>query len=236
MQQLCKAFEQLNITVNNETFTKFEKYMQLVLRWNEKVNLTAITNEDDFIKKHFIDSILCAGFDEFKNAETVIDVGTGAGFPGVPLALMFPVKQFLLIDSVGKKIKILGEILVELEISNVTLLHCRAEELAHKSEYRENFDICVSRAVANLAALSEYCLPFVRLGGNFIAYKGSDAAEELAGAEGAIKILGGGIAEIKKAELENFNFDHNFVIIKKKQGTPEKYPRKTGTPAKKPLK
>ena len=235
MKQLENAFEQLNISIGSETVFKFEKYMKLILEWNEKVNLTAITDEDDFIKKHFIDSILCVGFDEIKNADTVIDVGTGAGFPGVPLALVFPDKQFLLIDSLGKRIKILYEILETLEISNVTLIHTRAEDLAHKKEYREKFDICFSRAVANLATLAEYCLPFVNIGGAFISYKGPDAGEELKEAGNAIKLLGGEAEDIRKVNIEGFDLDHNIIIVKKKRNTPVKYPRKAGTPTKEPL-
>ena len=235
MKQLENAFEQLNISVSSETVSKFEKHMKLVLEWNKKVNLTAITNEDDFIKKHFIDSILCAGFDEIKNADTLIDVGTGAGFPGVPLALVFPDKQFLLIDSLGKRIKILYEILETLGISNVTPIHTRAEDLAHKKEYREKFDICFSRAVANLATLAEYCLPFVNIGGAFISYKGPDAGEELKWAGNAIKLLGGEAEDIRKINIEGFDLDHNIIIVKKKRNTPVKYPRKAGTPTKEPL-
>jgi len=235
VKQLENAFEQLNISIGSETVFKFEKYMKLILEWNEKVNLTAITDEDDFIKKHFIDSILCVGFDEIKNADTVIDVGTGAGFPGVPLALVFPDKQFLLIDSLGKRIKILYEILETLGISNVTPIHTRAEDLAHKKEYREKFDICFSRAVANLATLAEYCLPFVNIGGAFISYKGPDAGEELKEAGNAIKLLGGEAEDIRKVNIEGFDLDHNIIIVKKKRNTPVKYPRKAGTPTKEPL-
>jgi 16S rRNA (guanine527-N7)-methyltransferase len=235
MKQLENAFEQLNISVSNKTVLKFEKYMKLILEWNQKVNLTAITEESDFINKHFIDSILCADFAELKNAKTIIDVGTGAGFPGVPLALVFPEKQFLLIDSVGKKLKVLKEILNNLEISNVELLHTRAEDLAHKEEYREKFDLCVSRAVANLAALTEYCLPFISIGGTFISYKGPGVSEELKESASAIKLLGGDAGEIRKINLEGFGLDHNMIVIKKKRKTPEKYPRKAGMPSKEPI-
>ena len=228
VKQLENAFEKLNIKAGGETISKFEKYMKMVLEWNEKVNLTAITDEEEFIKKHFIDSILCADFDELKNAETIIDVGTGAGFPGVPLALIFPEKKFLLIDSLAKRVKIVDEIAKALEISNVALLHTRAEDLAHKKEYREKFDICVSRAVARLSILVEYCLPFVMTSGNFIAYKGPEVDEELKAAYNAIRILGGGATDIRKVPLEGFDLDHNMVVIGKKRETPAKYPGKHG--------
>jgi len=239
MKQLEKAFEELNISANKETILKFEKYMNLVLAWNKKVNLTAITDKDDFIKKHFIDSVLCAGFDEITNAKSLIDIGTGAGFPGVPLALIFPCKQFLLVDSLGKRIKILNEILTELEITNALAIHARAEELAHKKEYREKFDVCVSRAVATLATLAEYCLPFVSVGGTFVSYKGPDAAKELKQAEKAIKLLGGTLNDdaknIRKISVQDFELDHNIIIVNKMQKTPSRYPRKAGTPSKEPI-
>ena len=222
MKQLGKAFEQLQITTTDKTVNKFQKYMELVLEWNEKVNLTAITDEDEFIKKHFVDSILCADFDELKNANTIIDVGTGAGFPGVPLALIFPDKQFLLIDSLNKRMKILDEMIKELGVSNVNVLHTRAEDLAHKKEYREKFDVCVSRAVANLAVLSEYCLPFVNIDGFFISYKGPNVEDEIDGAQRAIKLLGGMVADIRNNPINNLDLDHTMIIIQKKKATPDK--------------
>ena len=235
MKQLELALEQLNIPTSGDTIFKFNQYMKMVLEWNEKVNLTAVKDEEEFIKKHFVDSVLCADFHEFKNADTVIDVGTGAGFPGVPLALIFPDKQFLLIDSLNKRIKILNEILEVLGISNVVALHTRAEDLAHKKEYRESFDVCVSRAVANLAVLTEYCLPFINIGGFFISYKGSDVGDELKNATNAIKILGGQVKDIRKTTIESFDLNHNMIIIRKNTATPGKYPRKAGFPAKEPL-
>ena len=219
MEQLYRALEKLNIQPEKNILSKFERYMRLVLEWNEKVNLTAITEENEFITKHFIDSLLCSGLDEFKISENIIDVGTGAGFPGVPLAMAFPDKRFLLIDSTGKKIKILGEILAELEILNVSLLHARAEELSRKKEYREKFDLCVTRAVADLTALSGYCMPFLAVGGSLIAYKGPDIQKELKQAEPAIKDHGGKIKEVRKADPFGFGLDHTLVIIEKKRKT-----------------
>ena len=235
MEQLYNAFSQLNIKVNEEALLKFERFKELVLSWNEKVNLTSITDENDFIKKHLIDSILCADFDEIKRAENIIDVGTGAGFPGVPLALVFPEKQFLLMDSTGKKVKILNEMVKTLELPNIKTIHARAEDLAHNEGHREKYDLCVSRAVANLAVLSEYCLPFVKIGGSFISYKGPDTGEEVKAAGKAVQTLGGKVACIKKASLEGWGLDHSFIIIGKNKKTPEKYPRRAGIPAKEPL-
>jgi len=215
MDQLSKAFERLGIETSGETISKFKKYMDMVLSWNEKVNLTAITEESDFIKKHFIDSVLCACFDELKNAGKIIDVGTGAGLPGVPLALVFPEKQFILIDSTAKKIKILNEIVKTLGLPNITAIHARAEELARMEEHGEKYDLCVSRAVANLSALSGYCLPFVKPGGSFIAYKGPGPDVEVKAAEKAIRALGGELCGVKKVYLEGHDLDHSFIVIKK---------------------
>lgn len=235
MEQLLRACSQLNIAIDEATASKFREFKELVLAWNEKVNLTSITEEEDFIKKHFIGSVLCAGFDELTHAKTVIDIGTGAGFPGVPLALLFPEKQFLLMDSTGKKITILGAITKKLELPNIKLIHARAEDLAHDKEHREAYDLCVSRAVANLATLSEYGLPFVKTGGSLVSYKGPDTDEEVKAAEKAVKVLGGDFAGIKKVKPGGFDLDHSFVIIKKIKETPEKYPRRAGIPAKAPL-
>ena len=162
MEMLKQAMEAFGYDSSADTLGRFEKYMQLILEWNEKVNLTAITERDEFIKKHFVDSLCCLPLEEYKQSEIVIDVGTGAGFPGMPLAIVSPDKKFLLVDSLNKRIKILNEIIDELGLKNVEAVHGRAEELARNKLYREQFDICVSRAVSRLSVLSEYCLPFVK--------------------------------------------------------------------------
>lgn len=236
MKELERAFEQLHIECTPELLNKFSLYMNNILQWNEKVNLTAITDRDEFIKKHYIDSLACCGQDEIEEAQTLIDVGTGAGFPGIPLALVYPDKKFILMDSLNKRLKIIDELCKKLEINNVTVLHGRAEDLAQKPEYRERFDVSVSRAVANLATLSEYCLPFVRTGGYFMAYKGPEYEAELADGRKAIDILGGSVKEIRNAKLQGFEFDHTILYIQKIRKTPSKYPRKAGTPSKQPLK
>ena len=203
------------------------------MEWNEKINLTAIKDRDEFIVKHLVDSILCVGFPEYQNSESVIDVGTGAGFPGVPLSIVSPDKEFLLADSLNKRLKVIDDLTGKLGIYNVETIHGRAEELARNKNYRARFDLCVSRAVANMAVLAEYCLPFIRKGGYLLAYKGPDAEEELKNAEKAIKILGGKIIRIESTPLEGY--EHNIVVIEKVKDTPAKYPRKAGTPVKEPI-
>lgn len=236
MQNLIKAFDALGIRYNDKMIEQFREYMDMLLEWNEKVNLTAIKEKDEFIKKHYIDSVICHGFPEMKNAETIIDVGTGGGFPGIPLAIIFPEKQFVLMDSLLKRLKIIDELTEKLGIDNVRTLHGRAEDLGRNKEHREKYDICVSRAVANLATLSEYCLPFIKVGGSFLAYKAVKAEEEIKAAKGAVHLLGGTISREEKVELPDFNLEHNIIVIDKVQNTSAKYPRKAGTPSKEPLK
>lgn len=236
MKQLTDALEDMGLPYGEETLYQFRRYMELILEWNEKVNLTSITEASEFIKKHFVDSISICGFSRMKEARTVIDVGTGAGFPGIPLAILFPEKNFLLLDSLNKRIKIIDEISREIGIKNVTFLHGRAEELAQSRDYREAFDLCVSRAVANLAVLSEYCIPFVKVGGSFAAYKTGAAEAELKESLHAIGLLGGQLETTETVHIKGYDLDHRIIFIKKIKNTPAKYPRKSGTPAKEPLK
>lgn len=231
MNDLRNFIEQLHIAKPEEKEAQLIKYMEGVLEWNQKVNLTAITDRNEFIQKHFIDSLLCAKTLEFTEASSICDVGTGGGFPGVPLAICYPDKQFTLMDSLEKRLKIVRQLCDEIGINNVQVIHGRAEELARREEYREQFDLCVSRAVANMRVLSEYCLPFVKTGGSFIAYKGPDCRAEIDDAGKAIQMLGGDKPEIRPLT----HLEHNLVFIKKIKNTPKAYPRKAGTPAKKPL-
>lgn len=235
MEQLTYALDALKIPYDEDMIGKFQIYMQGVLEWNEKVNLTSISDPDEFVKKHYIDSLLCVPSREFQNAERIIDVGTGGGFPGIPLALAAPDKQFVLMDSLGKRIKIIKELCQKAGIENVTAIHSRAEELARNKDHREQYDMCVSRAVANIATLSEYCLPFIRPGGWFLAYKGSDTEEEMKLGKKAIHLLGGKAAREERACLENFGLNHKIIFINKISKTPSKFPRKAGTPSKEPL-
>lgn len=209
--------------------------MEGILSWNEKVNLTNITDPAEFRIKHNADSLMCVDFPEFQEAESVIDVGTGGGFPGIPLAVYAPDKHFTLLDSLNKRLRIIDELAGELEINNITLVHGRAEDIAKKPEHREKYDLCVSRAVSNLATLLEYCLPFIRVGGYLLAYKGPGAEEEAKDAEKALKILGGSITDIRQTSMEEYGLDHRILVIKKVRNTPKAYPRKAGTPLKEPL-
>lgn len=236
MKELQNALEQLNIPYTEETLEKYRLYMEGIIEWNEKVNLTSITDRDEFIKLHFIDSVMSVPCEEFQKANRIIDVGTGGGFPGIPLALAAPDKEFVLMDSLNKRIKIINQLCEEIGITNVTAVHARAEELAKNKAHRQKYDLCVSRAVANLSTLSEYCLPFIKQGGWFLSYKGPDTDKELADAKKAIRILGGQIDREELASLESSGLEHKIIFIKKVKDTPAKYPRKAGTPSKDPLK
>ena len=236
MKNVESICSRLHINYDDGKSRKFEGYMESVLEKNKHINLTAITDRDEFIRKHYVDSLLCASSAEFRNANSVIDVGTGGGFTGIPLAIAFPEKEFVLIDSLNKRIRIINELCENYGIDNVTALHGRAEELGRNSNFRESFDICVSRAVANMSTLSEYCLPFVKIGGTFIAYKGPECSEELNNASNAIRMLGGEVMRIENPQFDELPFEHTLIYINKAESTRSKYPRKAGTPSKEPIK
>lgn len=242
MDEIKNVFEKLKLPYDDMKDRQYRGYMDGILEWNQHVNLTAITDRDEFVEKHYIDSLLCAGSLEFQGADTIIDVGTGGGFPGIPLAIAFPEKQFTLMDSLNKRIRIIRQLCSELGIENVTAVHGRAEELGRNKKMREAFDICVSRAVANMSTLSEYCLPFVKVGGCFIAYKGPDCEKELLDAANAVEKLGGAIvrresfASLGMNENSESELQHQLIFVSKIKPTMSNFPRKPGTPSKEPIK
>lgn len=233
---MTAAAKDVGIELTTEQYEKFIKYMRLVQEWNEKINLTAITEDNEFVKKHFIDCIKAFKSDAIKNAGTLIDVGTGAGFPGLPIAILSPDTKITLLDSLNKRINFLNLVVRELGLKNVTTIHSRAEDGARNTELREKFDVSTSRAVANMAVLSEFCMPFVRKGGHFVALKGPSIEEELENGNNAIKILGGELKNIIKVNVEGTDLNHNIVEVLKVNKCPKTYPRKAGTINKKPIK
>lgn len=234
-----KGLEELSISLSQEQKRQFVTYYEYLIEKNKVMNLTAITEYEEVIVKHFLDSlsIVKAGCFEQNalNGKSVIDIGTGAGFPGIPLKIAFPQLKITLLDSLNKRVNFLNEVIEILGLSKVEAVHGRAEDYAKQKEYRECFDFCVSRAVANLSTLSEYCIPFVKEGGCFISYKSGKIDEELSQAGNAVKVLGGKVLDVVKFPLMGTDMDRSFVIIKKTRPTAKKYPRKAGLPSKEPL-
>ena len=224
-----------NLTLDDKQINQLDLFYEMLVEKNKVMNLTAITEFDQVIVKHFADS-LSIGKVMPSNINTVCDLGTGAGFPGIPMAIAYPNIQFTLIDSLNKRIKFLQEVVDALGLKNVTLIHARAEEAGRNKLYREMFDLVVSRAVANISTLSEYCLPLVKLNGYFISFKSGDIKEEISLSGNAIQKLGGSMEEPVYFSLPDTDISRSFIIIDKKKSTPKAYPRKAGTPSKEPLK
>lgn len=235
-QLMKEASLEVGFNLTENQYNQFMEYMKLLQEWNEKINLTAITEDEEVIKKHFIDCIKAFKSDAVKNAKTVIDVGTGAGFPGLPIAIMNPNINVTLLDSLNKRINFLNTVVAKLELKNVVTIHSRAEDGARKPELRENFDVATSRAVANMAVLSEFCLPYVKLNGYFVALKGPSIDEEIREGKKAIGTLGGELESIIEVNIEESDLKHNIVEIKKIRKCPKTYPRKAGSINKKPIK
>ena len=229
-----KYLKEINIELKKEQTEKFYKYMNLLLEWNEKINLTAITEPEEVILKHFVDSLTISKYIE--KGSKLVDMGTGAGFPGIPLKILREDIEITLADSLNKRINFLNEVIKELNLKNIQTVHTRAEEFGKNKKYRESFDIATSRAVANLSTLSEYLIPLVKPNGKVICMKGSEVKEEVEMAKKAIEILGGKIEQKESFNLPNSDMKRNVIIIKKVKNTPAKYPRKPGMPAKEPIR
>lgn len=237
LEEFTKIFnnylEKLNLTLTEEQIEKFYNYMNLLIEWNKKINLTAIVEPKDIILKHFIDSLTIEKY--IKKGETIIDVGTGAGFPGIPLKIAREDLKITLADSLNKRINFLNEVINKLDLKNIETIHTRAEELGKNKKYREKFDIATSRAVANMSTLSEYLIPFIKVEGKCICMKSSDIDTELENAKKAINILGCEIESKDKFNLPNGDLGRSVIILRKVKNTPSKFPRKAGTPAKEPI-
>ncbi|WP_310603622.1 16S rRNA (guanine(527)-N(7))-methyltransferase RsmG [Anaerosporobacter sp.] len=233
---LIQAAKDLDITLSELQVSQFIKYYEILVEWNSFMNLTGITEYDEVVVKHFIDSLLIVKAFDLSNTKSMIDVGTGAGFPGIPLKIIYPEMQVVLLDSLNKRIKFLNEVIGQLGLSKIETIHGRAEDFGRDKKYREKFDLCVSRAVANLATLSEYCIPFVKKNGYFIPFKSGKITEEVTEAKKAVKVLGGKLEEVKPLVLPNTDIERSFVMVHKTENTSKVYPRMAGKPSKEPLK
>lgn len=252
-----RGLDELGIVLDEVQLGQFLTYYELLVEKNKVMNLTAITEFQEVVEKHFLDSLsLVKGAEIFRSEfegkifqrlafseqsssvekPRLLDLGTGAGFPGIPLKIAFPWLDIVLMDSLNKRILFLQEVIEKLGLQEICAVHGRAEEMARKKEYREKFDICVSRAVANLASLSEYCIPFVKMGGFFVSYKSGEIEEELCQSQKAVKLLGGAARDVVKFQLPNTDMGRSLVIVEKKNATPKNYPRKAGMPSREPLK
>lgn len=231
--EMKDKMKRINIDITDKQVKKFFSYMNLLIEWNKKINLTAIIEPDEIILKHFVDSLTISKY--ISDGTRVVDVGTGAGFPGIPLKIYRQDLEITLLDSLQKRINFLDEVIRELNLEKIETVHSRVEDFGKDKKYREKFDISTSRAVANLATLSEYLLPLVKIGGKVISMKGSLIEEELENSKNAIKILGGEIERVDEFDLPNSDISRNIILIDKIKETPNKYPRKAGEPSKKPL-
>ncbi len=232
---LEKGLKSFGLSLSEEQKSQFITYYEMLIEKNKVMNLTAITDFDEVVMKHFLDSIAICQVVSFQNRTNVLDLGTGAGFPGIPLKIVFPQLEITLMDSLNKRVLFLRDVIDELGLTGIEAVHGRAEEAGRNQTYRESYDLCVSRAVANIATLSEYCLPFVRVGGRFVSYKSSTVDEEVEEGKKSIELMGGHISQVYKFALPDTDLQRSFVVISKEKKTPKKYPRKAGTPSKDPI-
>ncbi len=230
-----KGLEQLGIQLTDHQRSQFLQYYDLLIEWNSFMNLTGITEFQDVVVKHFLDSLSLVKAIEIQEGQSLIDVGTGAGFPGIPLKIAYPGLKITLLDSLKKRLNFLDEVIAQLGLEDIETVHGRAEDAGKNPAYRERYDLCVSRAVANLSSLSEYCLPFVQKGGYFISYKSGSVEEEMIQAKKAVHLLGGERPEVTYFSLADTDNERSLVKIRKISNTPKKYPRKAGLPVKEPL-
>lgn len=235
LEKFKNGLQQLHIALSEKQMEQFLQYYELLVEKNKVMNLTAITEFDEVVEKHFLDSVSLTKQMDLHQPQKVLDLGTGAGFPGIPLKIVFPELEITLMDSLNKRVLFLQDVISSLQLENIEAVHGRAEEAARNKKYRESFDLCVSRAVANISTLSEYCLPFVKIGGSFISYKSSTIEDELEDGKKGIAILGGKVKDVYKFTLPDSELQRSFVIIEKEKKTPKAYPRKAGTPSKEPL-
>lgn len=234
-EKLKNQAKEMGIALSEKQLLQFEQFYILLTEKNKVMNLTAITEEDEVIEKHFLDSLTCYRVINFKYVDSVVDVGTGAGFPGIPLKILYPDISFVLVDSLNKRVKFLQEVIEKLELKNIVAVHGRAEDLARRPEFRAAFSLCVSRAVANLSTLSEYCIPFIKVNGYFVSYKSSKGLEEIKMSDSCMKALGSKIEQVDEFQLPGEVFSRILIKIKKCKGTSKLYPRKAGIPSKNPL-
>ena len=236
LDRFKEGLTDLNISLSEEQLSKFIKYYELLIEKNQVMNLTAITDFDEVVQKHFLDSLSLVKVLEERPVGRILDIGTGAGFPGIPIKIAFPDCSVTLVDSVNKKIGFIQEVVQELGLHNVDAIHGRVEDLGHNVSHREQYDFVVSRAVAALPALVEYCLPFVKIGGAFLSYKSIKVDEELSAGKKAIQILGGRLKKDVRFQLPGTEIERAFLLIEKEKPCPKKYPRKAGTPTKTPIR
>lgn len=235
LNQFKIALSEKGITLNSKQLEQFDKYFSMLIEWNDKINLTAITDEGEVYLKHFYDSLTAAFYYDFSGEFSICDVGAGAGFPSIPLKICFPQLKVTIVDSLQKRINFLNELAANLGLQNVAFYHDRAENFGKSKKFRESFDIVTARAVARMSVLSELCLPLVKKNGVFIAMKGANAEEELNNAKVALEVLGGELKQIHSFTLPKEDSERNIIIIDKRRKTPNKYPRKAGTPNKAPI-